>query len=105
MENIDKIEEYISLVDDKSIEKLYKVFSIFNQKVEICESEISFYNFHKEYFKEIKILEEFGIIEFYEDISDINYKVISSQMEMAKINNLFMEKKPKIGGSLSSFFY
>ncbi len=100
MENIQKIEEYISLIDSKSIDKLYKVFDIFNQRVEISESEVNIYNFHKEYLKEIKILEEFGIIEYSEDSNDVNYKVKTSQMEMAKINNMFMEKKPKIGGSL-----
>ncbi len=96
--NIEKIKEYLDLIDSESIKRLYKVFKIFDANIEIWEEEVNIYNFSKEYAKEIRIFEEFGIIETKKEIGqfyleDKKFMVIASQIEMAKLNLIFKENK------------
>ncbi len=100
---IEQIEEYLDLIDQAATERLYKVFNLINSRVSVYESEISIYNFHQEYLKEITVLEELEILEWdYDDEREENYyEAYASQMDMARISKLFREKNPLINNWLS----
>ncbi len=90
----DEILEYIELLGYDSLQKLYKVFGIFDEKVNFNDDDINIYEFSITYKKELTALEELEIIEYYydEDNDVYVYSTLSSQLEMARINNYILEE-------------
>lgn len=90
---INKIEEYLDLLDDDSFEEFVEIFDKFYEDVEFYGEDSEIYNFPEDYKRVLRAMQEFGIISVVYDelIDDDLYSTSCSQLDMAKVKNLINE--------------
>lgn len=90
---INKIEEYLDLLNEDSFDEFVEIFDKFFEDVEFYGEESGIYNFPEDYKRVLRAMQEFGIISVTYNASedDYLYSTKCSQLDMAKIKNIIDE--------------